>query len=200
MKRVLIAEDEAVARRLLSAHLEKWGYDVVSTRDGAEAWDRFQEDDRIEIAVLDWNMPQLDGLELCRRMRDSAGDRALYILLCTANTAAEDLIRGLNAGADDYLRKPLHRGELRARLRVGLRTISLETALRERIAELRDALDHVKQLQGLIPICMHCKRMRTENQIWMMVERYLESRGDVVFSHGICDSCLSERYPESVPE
>ncbi len=196
MTRVLIAEDDSVARRLLTVHLEKWGYAVTCTADGTAAWEAFESDANIEIAILDWNMPGIDGIELCRRMRAQRTVRSLYILLCTANNAVGDVIEGLNAGADDYLTKPLDRGELRARLRVGQRTLSLETTLRRRIDELNDALAHVKQLQGLIPICMHCKNIRNDGDVWQRVEQYLADRGNVKFSHGVCDECLEKHYPE----
>ena len=193
--KVLLAEDEAVSRRMLTIHLSKWGYEVVSARDGLEAWAQLQQNPDIEMAVLDWMMPELDGVDLCRRIRAELDERLLYILLCTAKAGVDDVVEGLDAGADDYVTKPLRQEELRARLRVGVRTLNLERALRRRIAELDVALRHVRTLQGLLPICMHCKRVRDDGDVWQRIETYLEENAEVEFSHGLCDSCVNELYP-----
>lgn len=193
--KVLLAEDDAVARRLLESHLEKWGYEVLCARDGAQAWEILARERDIEMAILDWIMPGLDGVEICRRLRRE-GSRPIYVVLCTARNRSEDLAEGLEAGADDFLAKPINTVELRARLRAGVRTVTLEIALRRRIAALDDALAHVKTLQGLIPICMHCKRIRDDKDVWHRIECYLEKYTDAEFSHGLCQHCLEERYPE----
>jgi len=193
--KVLLAEDEAVSRRLLSVHLAKWGYEVVMARDGAEAWVQLHQHPDIEMAVLDWMMPELDGVELCRRIREDLEDRLVYVLLCTARAGVDDVVQGLDAGADDYVVKPLKQQELRARLRVGVRTVNLERALRRRIAELDAALREVRTLQGMLPICMHCKSVRDERDVWQRLETYIEEHAEVEFSHGLCDKCMQELYP-----
>lgn len=192
---VLLAEDDLVSRRLLESHLDKWGYQVLVARDGEQAWEILERESDLEMAILDWVMPGLDGIEICRRLRRQ-GDRAIYVVLCTARNRTEDLAEGLAAGADDFLGKPINTAELRARLRAGVRTVTLEIALRRRITELRAALAHVKTLQGLIPICMHCKRIRDDQDVWHRIECYIEKHTGVEFSHGLCQHCLEERYPE----
>lgn len=194
--KVLVAEDDPVSRRLLQATLEKWGYPAVTAGDGAQAWSLLVADPSIRMAVLDWMMPNVDGLALCRRIRTELKDRPVYVLVCTARKAVDDVVRGLDAGANDYLVKPLRSSELHARIRVGIRTLELEEALRRRIAELDDALAHVKRLQGLLPICMHCKRIRNARDVWQATEQYLEDHADVEFSHGLCDRCYEERYAQ----
>jgi DNA-binding response OmpR family regulator len=192
--KVLVAEDDRIARRLLVRHLERWGYEVVRAEHGREACDVFEADDEIGIAILDWMMPELDGVDVCRKLR-AAEDRRPYILLCTARTEVSDIVTGLNAGADDYLAKPIRAAELEARLRVGARTVGLEHELKQRIGQLSAALEHVKQLQGMLPICMHCRRVRNSDDVWQQIETYVEQHADVSWSHGLCEDCLDEHYP-----
>jgi len=190
--RILVAEDDAVARRRLTAELESWGYDVRDVVDGEEAW-ALLRDWPPDIMILDWMMPHLAGVDLCRRMRKLRDARPVYLILCTIRRGAHDVVEGLEAGADDYMSKPVASSELRARIRVGERTVRLEHELRARIDELRQAASHIKTLQGLIPICMDCGRLRDEQNLWRRWETYLENHADVSFTHGLCDSCLHKR-------
>jgi len=187
--KVLIAEDEPVSRRLLEGALSRWGYNVLIAADGLEAWKILQHPDSPMLIVLDWLMPGLDGVELCRRARQEARLSSAYILLLTSRTAKEDIVQGLEAGADDYVTKPFDTAELRARIQVGARLVSLQSALAERVRELEGALSHVKQLHGLLPICCYCKKIRDDKNYWHQVESYVASHADVRFSHGICPDC-----------
>jgi two-component system KDP operon response regulator KdpE len=119
--KVLAAEDNPVFQSMLRALLTKWGYDVVAARDGIEAWRILESAAAPRLAILDWMMPGVDGVELCRRVRAAGREPYIYILLLTARTESEDLVQGMEAGADDYLTKPFALGELLARLRVALR-------------------------------------------------------------------------------
>lgn len=127
--RILIAEDEPVARRLLSATLSKQGYDVVTARDGREAWDVLRGEDSPPLAVLDWMMPEMDGLEVCRRTRELSGPEYVYIILLTAKSGKEDVIAGMDAGADDYICKPFDAGELMVRIQAAKRVLDLQAQL-----------------------------------------------------------------------
>jgi diguanylate cyclase (GGDEF)-like protein len=127
--RVLVAEDDPVCRRVLEATLGSWGYEPVVTGDGAAAWQLLQAEDPPRMAILDWVMPGLDGNEICRMVRGRPGERYIYLLLLTAKTHKADLLRGLEAGADDYLIKPFDPPELRARLATGRRIVSLQSEL-----------------------------------------------------------------------
>jgi diguanylate cyclase (GGDEF)-like protein len=127
--KILIAEDEPVSRRMLQGVLTKWGYDVVSVEDGNAAWERLNAADAPRIALLDWMMPGLNGIDVCRKMRQQRPEPYTYILLLTAKNAKESVVEGLESGADDYLTKPFHFEELKARLRVGLRLLELEDTL-----------------------------------------------------------------------
>jgi DNA-binding response OmpR family regulator len=190
--RILIAEDDPVSRRVLETTLQKWGYEVVSVADGEQAWTILAGETPPPLAILDWMMPEVDGIELCRRVRERL-PRPLYLILLTARGSKEDIVTGLDAGADDYVTKPFDREELRARLQVGVRIVTLQAELAERVAELQEALARVKQLQGLLPICSYCKKIRDDQNYWIQVEQYISEHSDAQFSHGICPACY-RRY------
>jgi len=190
--KVLIAEDEIVSRRLLESALPRWGYDVVTATDGEEAWALLQDAGAPTIMVLDWLMPRLDGVEICRRIRAHPRLNSVYIILLTSRAAVEDMVQGLEAGANDYITKPFDAAELRARMQVGVRVVNLQTALAERVREVEDALSRVKQLQGLLPICSYCKKIRDDQNYWHQVESYVGKHTDARFSHGICPECTDK--------
>lgn len=187
--RILIAEDDAVSRRVLEATLVKWGYEVIVTTDGQQALDALKQPDAPSLAVLDWMMPGLDGSEVCRRIREAVGNRLLYILLLTAKGSKEDLVEGLTAGADDYVVKPFDRAELQARLNVGERILRLQAELAKRVQELELALSKVNLLQGLLPICCYCKKIRDDQNYWRQVEGYIAEHSEAQFTHAICPTC-----------
>jgi DNA-binding response OmpR family regulator len=187
---ILIAEDDVVSRRTLEATLQKWGYRVVVTCDGTAAYEALCRDDAPPLAILDWMMPGLDGVAVCRALRDGPARRVPYIILLTARGDKADKVAGLDGGADDYIIKPFDRDELRARVQVGLRMVALRQSLADRVAELEEALTRVKQLQGLLPICCYCKRIRDDGNYWQRVEEYIAAHSDARFSHGICPGCF----------
>lgn len=129
MKRILIAEDDITSRTLLRAVLVKWGYEVVAAENGEAAWEELRKKDAPRLAVLDWMMPGLNGVELCRRLRSRDRAEPFYLILLTSRDDRVDIIEGLEAGADDYISKPYDQGELRARIEVGRRMLELLTAL-----------------------------------------------------------------------
>jgi two-component system, cell cycle response regulator len=127
--RILIAEDDSTSRTILTAVLTKQGYEVMATKNGAEAWDIMRKPDAPKLAILDWMMPQMDGVEICRRIRTMETNEPPHIIMLTAKTEKVDIITALDAGADDYLTKPFDHGELRARVNVGRRMLELQTKL-----------------------------------------------------------------------
>jgi DNA-binding response OmpR family regulator len=187
--RVLIADDEATSRHLIRATLEGWGFEVFVAVDGGEALRLLEGSSPPEIALLDWMMPGVDGLEVCRHMRAAMPNAATYIILVTARGGLENVVQGLEAGADEYITKPFDPRELRARLRAGVRIVQLQKALLERYHELEDALKRVKQLQGLLPICSYCKKIRNDRNYWEQVDAYVASHSEAQFSHGVCPDC-----------
>ena len=193
--RILIAEDDLTSRTMLAAMLRKSGHDVVETANGSEAWDALQEPDAPRLAILDWMMPEMDGLEVVRRVRAIQSSQPPYVIMLTAKDERADIVAGLDAGADDYLAKPFDVGELRARVEVGRRMVEMRERLAAQIQELRDSLEHIKTLQGILPICSFCKKIRDDQGYWDQVEAYVGKHSDVRFSHGICPECMKRHYP-----
>jgi two-component system, cell cycle response regulator len=140
--RVLAAEDNPVFQSMLRSMLTKWGYDPIIARDGAEAWRALDAEDAPRLAILDWMMPGMDGVEICRRVRAAGREPYLYILLLTARTESQDLVEGMEAGADDYLTKPFAAHELRVRLRAGQRILDLQAELVTAREALRTQATH----------------------------------------------------------
>lgn len=185
---------------MLETTLTKWGYTVIVTRDGETALQALQEKDSPQLVILDWMMPNLDGLELCKRLRENPAQHSTYIIMLTAKSDKKDIVMGLDVGADDYITKPFDRDELRARVRVGERMVELQNALADRVTELEDALANVKQLQGILPICSHCKKVRDDQNYWQQVESYISTHTGAQFSHGICPDCFEKITKTQIEE
>ena len=194
--RALIADDDLVTAAAVSASVSAWGFDVVVAHDGNAAWDYLAAEPPPSLAIVDWEMPGLDGPELCRRLRADATRAHLYLLLLTARSSPTDIVAGLEAGADDYLVKPVNLSELRARLHVGVRVVTLQERLSNKVTELQATLDKVRQLRGLLPICSYCKRIRNDQNYWERVEVYVTEHTDAKFTHGICPTCLEAAKAE----
>jgi phosphoserine phosphatase RsbU/P len=194
--RVLIADDDYISRRFLERYLTESGYEVIVTLDGMAAWQVLDSADAPPLAILDWMMPALDGLEVCRRLRQREGAAQTYVILLTAKNEKQDVVAGLDAGADDYLTKPFDAGELRARMQVGVRLLTLQAKLGQQVEELSAALAQVKQLRGLLPICAWCKRIRDDSNYWQQLETYVSEHSEAVFSHGICPECFTKVQSE----
>jgi sigma-B regulation protein RsbU (phosphoserine phosphatase) len=190
--KVLIAEDDEVSRIVLSRMLQKWGHEVVATLDGRSAYEILEGEDAPGIAILDWMMPEMDGLEVCRRLRQLNRAEPPYVILLTARDQTDDIVAGLDSGANDYVVKPYDWRELKSRLRVGERMVTLQRDLAGRIRELQYAMAKIHELQELIPICSYCKKVRDDRNYWEQVESYISTRTGVQFSHGVCPQCYTK--------
>ncbi len=146
--KILVAEDDFASRLILQVVLEKWKYDVISVSNGNEAWTELQKKDAPSIAILDWEMPELDGVKVCRKVKELERDNPIYVIILTGRNTKEDTVRGLEAGADDYVTKPFDENELRARIRVAERMVHIQKSLTETVEELRQALELVHTLQN----------------------------------------------------
>ena len=198
--RILIAEDDRTSRDMLRAVLEKVGHEVVQVTGGRAALETMQGSCAPRLAILDWMMPDIDGPEICRRLRDSENPEPPYIIMLTTRSGRDDVIEGLTAGANDYLCKPFDPRELHARIEVGRRMLEMQSRLIGTVRKLRGALDQVKVLRGILPICARCKKIRNDDGYWEQVDVYMRQHTDVEFSHGICPECIAELYPDESHE
>jgi len=149
-----------------------------------------------DLAIVDLIMPKIDGLELVRQVRGIPTSRPPYIIILSTMSNTADIVTGLDAGADDYLAKPFDAAELRARVEVGRRMIEMRVALADKVEELALALEQVKTLRGIVPICANCKNVRDDQGYWNRVETYVREHTGAEFSHAVCPDCMSKLYPQ----
>lgn len=194
--KVLAVEDDAATLCLLKGILTKRGYEVGTAARADKALTAMRKSDSPDLVLMDRNLPDGDGLEICRAYRALAGAGMKYIILLTVKGSKQDIVDGLAAGANDYVTKPFDGEELLARVEVGARFIALHKALEAKISELSFALGHVKKLQRLLPICMHCHKIRSDKKSWERIDSYISAHAEVKFSHGICPDCEKKYYPE----
>lgn len=192
--KILIAEDDLTSRQVLRAVLKKLDHEVLEAINGEEAWTIMKKPDAPRLIILDWMMPVMDGLELINRIRSVQTSQPPYIIMVTTKDEKTDIIAGLDSGANDYLSKPFDTGELRARVDVGKRMIELQERLMLQVQELRKANEHIKTLQGILPICSFCKKIRDDRGYWNQVEEYISSRSDAEFTHSFCPECVKKHY------
>lgn len=186
---ILIADDDPVTRRLVETLLTRDGYHVTAVESGEAALARLEAADAPPVALLDWMMPGLSGIDVCRRLRAVRPEIPPYVILVTARTRPTEITEGYAAGVNDYVTKPFHREELLVRVRAGAQLVALERRLTSKVAELQEALAQVTQLESLIPICSYCRKVRQDTGYWESVERYLEAVSGARFTHGICPAC-----------
>ena len=193
--KILIAEDDSLSQTMLKAMVARAGFEPVVTGDGLEALQILSRADGPKLAVLDWMMPGMDGPDVCRKMRKTKTDEPAYLILLTSRDDKKDVILGLKSGANDYIVKPYDIEELKVRIGIGRKVVELQAMLSGRITELKSALDQIKTLRGLLPICMYCKKIRDDRQYWQQVEHYVAGHTDAQFSHSICPDCY-KKYVE----
>ena len=189
--RIVIADDDIVLRHALTVRLQQWGYQPVVCVDGGEARSVLFGASAPPIAILDWNMPCVDGLNLCTELRSDPRTAAIYVLMLTGKNTKDDVVAGLDGGVDEYLVKPFDWRELRARVANGARIAALQQSLTARVEELQAALSNVRRLTGLLPMCAYCKRIRDDDDYWQKLEAYLTTHSDAQVTHGICPDCFA---------
>jgi len=189
--RILVADDCPSSRLVLQRTLTSWGYEVDCVEDGRSALAALESSDTAFV-IADWSMPELDGIELCRRVRAMAWDRYVYIVMLTVRDKADDLAAAIEAGADDFVVKPFSPIELRARIKAGQRVVTLERELTQKIAELQGSLKTIRRLEALLPICVYCKKVRNDQNYWQQLDEFVHEQTGSTFSHGICPDCYEK--------
>ena len=175
--KILVAEDENISRLVLEASLKKRGHEVVAVENGRKAWEAFQKE-YFPVIISDWMMPEMDGLALCREIRKLPRDNYTYVVLLTSLEGKTNYLEAMDAGADDFMTKPFDADQLTARIQVADRILGLHK--------------HVTQLEGLLPICCSCKRIRDGTDHWQRVENYIEIHSEARFTHGYCPECYEK--------
>lgn len=191
--KVLIAEDEPVTRRMLEISLQQAGHEVTAVQNGAEAWRILQTEAAPKLVLLDWVMPEMDGLTVIRNVRAVPSSQPPYIILLTVKDELDGIVDALDSGANDYVTKLKDMRELVSRVRVGERVVHLQAELACRLEEAEHALSEIKRLQGLLPICAYCKKIRNDQNYWQEIELYVHEHSEADFSHGICPDCYEKR-------
>lgn len=180
--KILLVDDEPAMLSVMAELLEDLGHEPVCAPNGMRALEALDKEP-LRVVVTDWMMPAMDGLELVRRIRASGRQRYVYVIMLTALTGPEKYLEGMRAGADDFVSKPISIEELDVRLRVAERIIALQ--------------ENVRLLEGILSICMYCKKVRASETAWTSIEHYVEQRSDASFSHDVCPACYETRV---VPE
>jgi len=201
--RILIAEDDLTSRTMLAEILRRHHHEVVEAAEGAAALALLQAPAAPALAILDWMMPKLDGLEVVRQVRAQPAKQPPYLIMLTSKGEKANIIHGLGSGANDYIAKPFDAAELLARIDVGRRMVELQAELVARNEELHLALAQIKTLRGIVPICATCKKIRDDRGFWDRLEAFIGKHTEATFSHGICPECeqkalqeLDAQFPE----
>jgi len=196
---ILVVEDNPATRKLIEDILRA-DHRVITAADGREALAAVDaEKGGIDLILLDIIMPGMGGYEVCERLKSREDTRDIPIIFLTIMEADKDEAKGFAAGVSDYIVKPVNRLRLKARVanQLLIRAHQRELALKN--AELQEALEQIKVLKGIVPICSYCKQVRNDEGYWQQVEDYVSRRSEAEFSHSICPSCMKRHYPEIMP-
>lgn len=190
--RILVVDDEPVNRLILNNHLSRQDYEVRMVEGGPQAMELVDKEG-FDLVLLDIMMPKMSGYEVCRRLRERWSAQEMPIIFLTAMNEVSDLVDGFSAGGNDYLSKPIAKGELLARVHAQLETLEAHRNL-GRLVDQR--LAQLKVLSGLLPICSQCKKIRDDEGYWSQLETYIDAHSEAQFSHGICPECVEDLYSD----
>lgn len=200
--KILIVDDISKNIQMVASILKKKGYQMAFAQNGKAALEHTKSVD-FDLILLDIMMPEMDGYEVCERLKRDPETKGIPVIFLTAKTDVESVIRGFEIGAEDYVTKPFNASELMARVKSHLelkrardiqnRLISEKEAL---ISKLEKAIEEIKTLKGFIPICCSCKKIRNDNDFWEQIEIYIQKHTDATFSHGLCPDCAEKLYPD----
>jgi len=192
---ILIVDDEPLNITIAGKVLEKKGYRIISASNGFEAL-ALAEVELPDLILLDIMMPEMDGFEVCEKLAEIDAAKDIPVIFLTAVSDRESLIRAFRKGGRDYVRKPFYADELLARVQTHVNLKKAYEKQSKLINDLSKALEEIKQLSGLLPICSHCKKIRDDKGYWQVVERYISEHSEAQFSHSICPDCMRKHYPK----
>ena len=190
--RILAVDDEYVNTQLIKSVLRE-EYDILTALNGYEAINLLKQYNP-DLILLDVMMPDLNGFEVCKIIRSFTDFDTIPIIFLTALDTQDGALQGLELGGIDYLTKPVNRDLLKLRVRNHIESKRRNDLVKEQRDQLEAALARVKQLEGIIPICMFCKKIRDDQQSWHQLEAYISDHSEALFSHGICPHCAEEQY------
>jgi CheY-like chemotaxis protein len=194
-KIILIVDDNPTNLGVLFDYLKELGHRVLVHTNGESAIAATRQMSP-DIILLDVMMPGIDGFETCRRLKANNATKDIPVIFMTALTDTVDEVKGLEVGAVDYITKPIKTEIVSARINTHLALRNTQKQLEERNLQLQHALDNIKTLEGMIPICANCKQVRDDEGFWQQVEVYIRDHTDAKFSHGICPDCMESLYPD----
>lgn len=193
--KVLIVDDDPDLLFATSRIVSSAGYEVLEATTGAECL-RLAKEARPDLILLDVVLPDADGTQISRQIKADPGLAGTFVVLISGmKKASSEQAAGLDAGADGYIARPISNRELGARVNAWVRILSAERERDRLIEDLKAALEKVKLLSGLLPICCHCKKIRNDEGYWTQVEEYVQAHSEATFSHSICRDCAKVHYP-----
>jgi CheY-like chemotaxis protein len=196
---ILIVDDVPKNIQVLGHVLDREGYLIAAATNGRQALGMIDKV-KPDLVLMDIMMPEMDGFEACRRIKEIPALKEIPIILLTAKTETDDIVRGFEMGAVDYLTKPFNPRELAVRVQTHIELKRARDTQKKLVIKLKTALKQVKQLSGLLPICSYCKKIRDDQGAWQQLEVYISEHSEAQMSHGICDDCLREHYPDIAVE
>lgn len=181
---ILVVDDQPANLKVLLSFLQEQDYRVYMVDSGQRAMEILPKV-RPDLVLLDVMMPGMNGFEICRQIKTDKDLATLPVIFMTALDSVEDKMTGFSAGAVDYITKPFQQTEVLARIHTHI-------TLRKRERELEEALEEIKTLTGILPICSYCKQIRNDEGYWQQVEEYISEHSEALFSHGVCPSCYKK--------
>jgi len=199
MPKILIVDDIVLNIQVAAGVLQEYNYEILTATGGEQAI-KIIKAKKPDLILLDIMMPDIDGFDVIKSIKESSETSDIPVIFVTAKNDIETLVAGFNAGAVDYITKPFNPFELYARVRAHLELKMAKTELEAKNKELQQALNDIKTLEGLIPICANCKKIKDDDGYWHSVEEYMTEHSDVKFTHGLCNDCIKKLYPEFAEE
>lgn len=198
--KILILDDDPDVLFATSRIVKSEGYQVFNASTGSECKELAKKE-HPDLILMDVVLPDIPGTELCKQIKRDPELKDIFVVMISGiKTASDNQADGLDVGADGYIARPISNRELKARVHAMVRILSAERERDRLILELKEALSRIKTLEGIIPICMYCHKIRDSTDTWQKLEAYISKHSDAQFSHSICPDCMQEHYPEALED